>query len=608
MNSLGVIVGVDGDIAQVGMYNMSNETEYLWDGKLLAGPKVGAFLTVKQNDIKIIAIVTSEKIIDQQNTVKSAQFDNRYSPNSINRIVCLKTQGVIDNGKFQLTSEHVPMIGNEVMLTSPEDLNSIYDVEDEEPTISIGKSVREKQTVKLPINKFFASHIGIFGNTGSGKSNTLHKLYLELFRSQYRNNIFEKSNFFVIDFNGEYTQAEQFSVIDQYKKIFNINTRSNESDKLPITKSYLFNPDILAILFDARPATQIPFLRDTIKKYRNIYNSEKFAKFEVGLLKNILKIGNSKQTLFSEWLNICSSLGMCSNSLKTLKAAANYKDFGNPQLKINNLYFFINGEFTEEGKQLLREIVKELQDTIDGLSEINKLKVFFEFQKVYISLYESGKSEYINPLFKRIEVILDGLDPILNLVDIDTLKKEFTCLNIINLVNANQEIKRLVPMMLSKMIYDRQKEEVSQNSKIMKTCHLIIDEAHNILSSEFRRNGDSWQDFRLSVFEEIIKEGRKFGFFLTLASQRPADISPTIISQLHNFFVHRLVNEIDLRMLENTMPTLDKNSYNEISSLGQGEAIITGNAMRVPVIVKVSKEKYNRPKSDDIVLTDLWGN
>lgn len=181
-------------------------------------------------------------------------------------------------------------------------------------------------------------------------------------------------------------------------------------------------------------------------------------------------------------------------------------------------------------------------------------------------------------------------------------------MNIINLVNANQEIKRLVPMMLSKMIYDRQKEEVSQNSKIMKTCHLIIDEAHNILSSEFRRNGDSWQDFRLSVFEEIIKEGRKFGFFLTLASQRPADISPTIISQLHNFFVHRLVNEIDLRMLENTMPTLDKNSYNEISSLGQGEAIITGNAMRVPVIVKVSKEKYNRPKSDDIVLTDLWGN
>lgn len=160
-------------------------------------------------------------------------------------------------------------------------------------------------------------------------------------------------------------------------------------------------------------------------------------------------------------------------------------------------------------------------------------------------------------------------------------------------------------MMISEMVYDNQKEVVSNNKKITQTCHLIIDEGHNILNSEEKRNGDSWQDFRLSVFEEIIKEGRKFGFFLTLSSQRPADISPTIISQLHNFFVHRLVNENDLRMLENTMPTLDKNSYNEISSLGQGEAIITGNAMKVPMLVKVSKEKTIRPKSDDIVLTDL---
>lgn len=609
MNSLGVIVGVDGDIAQVGMYNMLNEAQYLWDGKLLMGPKVGAFLTVKQNDIRIITTVISEKIIDQQNTVKSVQFDNRYSPNSINRIVRLKTQGVIDRGKFQLTSEYVPMIGNEVLLTSSEDLNAIYDINDGEPTISIGKSVREKQVIRLPINKFFASHIGIFGNTGSGKSNTLHKLYLELFRSKYRKEIFKKSKFFVIDFNGEYTQEEQFGVKNQDKKVFNIDTRSRRSDRLPITKDYLFNPDILAILFDARPATQIPFLRSSIKKYKNIPNSEIFAKLEVGLFKNILKnINRNNHILLSEWLEICSGLDMCSTAFRDFKELADYLSYGNPQIKVKRDGIFLHGEFTEAGKQKLHEVTEELQDKISWLSEINKLKVFFKFQKVYISLYESGKSEYINPLFKRIEVTLDNLEPILNLVDSNTVENKFTCLNIVNLVNANQEIKRLVPMMLSKMVYDIQKKLVSSKGVVVRTCHLIIDEAHNILNSEFRHNGDSWQDFRLSVFEEIIKEGRKFGFFLTLASQRPADISPTIISQLHNFFVHRLVNENDLRMLENTMPTLDKSSYKEISSLGQGEAIITGNAMRVPVIVKVSKEENNRPKSDDIILTDLWEN
>ena len=76
--------------------------------------------------------------------------------------------------------------------------------------------------------------------------------------------------------------------------------------------------------------------------------------------------------------------------------------------------------------------------------------------------------------------------------------------------------------------------------------NLIIDEAHNILSEESQRESEQWKDYRLETFEEIIKEGRKFGVFLTLASQRPVDISPTIISQLHNYFLHRLINEQDI--------------------------------------------------------------
>ena len=95
MKKLGVIVGVDGDISQVGMYQMSNDAEYLWYGDVLQGAKIGAYLTILQNDIKIIATVVTEKVIDQQNTIRSTEIDNRYSKNSINRIVHLKTKGVI---------------------------------------------------------------------------------------------------------------------------------------------------------------------------------------------------------------------------------------------------------------------------------------------------------------------------------------------------------------------------------------------------------------------------------------------------------------------------------------------------------------------------------
>ncbi|MCC4384133.1 ATP-binding protein [Limosilactobacillus reuteri] len=604
MESLGVIVGVDGDISQVGMYNMSNETSYLWDGELVAAPKVGAFLTINQNDIKIIATVVSEKIMDQQNTVKSKQFDNRYSPSSINRIILLKTQGVIENSRFKLTSRYVPMIGNEVIITTSSELRIIYGIDSNEPTISIGESVREGERIYLPINKFFASHIGIFGNTGSGKSNTLHKLYLELFKSQYKEQIFEKSKFFVIDFNGEYTQENQFGVNKNYRKVFNINTRSS-GDKIPITKEYLFNPDILAILFDARPATQIPFLRSAMRKYKEIHSAQDFSNIEIGLLKSLLL--NFKSIEFralEEWTEIVNSIGVKSYFLDELGSINNY---GNLEIFNGSYNLLKEGRLTNEGNEILKQINEKLNYCYGRLSEISKLRIFLQFQRIYVSAWKSTNIEFLNPLFKRIEVALNSLEPIIKLIEKNEIGDVFKCLNVINLINSNQEIKRVVPMMLSKMIYDEQKQVYSTNKRIG-TCHLIIDEAHNILNSEYRNNGDSWQDYRLSVFEEIIKEGRKFGFFLTLSSQRPADISPTIISQLHNFFIHRLVNDNDLQMLANTMPTLDRNSYKEISSLGQGEAVVTGNAMKVPALLKVDKEKHVRPKSDDLILTDLWSS
>lgn len=616
MNSLGVIVAVDGDIATVGMYNMSNDSTFLWDGDLLNGPKVGAFLTIEQNDIRIISKVVSEKIQDQQNTVNSVQFDNRYRKNSINRILLLKTQGVIDKKKFELTSQYVPMVGNKVVLTTKEDLSAIYAIDDETATICIGKSVREGQKVKLPIDEFFPSHIGIFGNTGSGKSNTLHKLYLELFRSEYKKKILLKSKFFVIDFNGEYTQNNQFGLTTNEKTVFNISTRG-ETDKIPITKEYFLDPEFLSLLFSARKATQVPFLKNAIRKYKKLKGSQDFADFEIGLLKFLLK--NFKKSGFApieEWINIAKDIGVSSSFLGTLSNSYNYNYYSNERIwtnisknQGNDKVFILNeGKLTEYTESELSKVDTELKQAYDNQkSYLRRLLYFLKYQQTYKIASNSVNPEHINPLFSRIEQTLESLEPLIELKDDkNKVKAQFKCLNVFSLINTNQEVKRLMPMMISKMLYDIQKEEVCSMNKIGQTCHLIIDEAHNILNSEHTDNTDSWQDYRLSIFEEIIKEGRKFGFYLTLASQRPADISPTIISQIHNFFIHRLVNDHDLDMLSRTVPTLDKNSYKMIPTLGKGETLITGNAMKIPMLLKVDKEEMIRPKSDDVKLTELW--
>lgn len=609
VKKLGVIVGVDGDISQVGMYQLSNDAEYLWYGDILQGAKIGAFLTILQNNVKIIASVVTEKVADQQNTIRSTEFDNRFSKNSINRIVHLKTKGVIENGEFQVTSQYVPMIGNEVCITSRKDLELIYGINKSEPTISIGKSILEGQVVPLSINKIFASHIGVFGNTGSGKSNTLHKLFLELFRSDYREKILELSKFYVIDFNGEYTKDDSFGITDNNKKVFEINTKNQTTTKLPITSDYLFDSDILSILFGATSATQVPFLRKSLNIWKERkFNGESIAHFVVGTLKRILTTGNSASLDSKDnWISI--SERYIDNDLFDVLKSNLYYNYNTESYYtvVNGANKYINPNTAIPDSEIkylkIDEIEKALKEKFNLLSEFDKLKFHLEFQKVHQSAWKSTNIEHINPLFHRIENALNSLKKVVEVKE--SIEEDFSSLNIINLVHANQEITRLVPMLISKMIYDQQKTKIAEND-VTCTSHLIIDEAHNILNAQNHSVGDTWQDYRLNIFEEIIKEGRKFGFYLTLSSQRPADISPTILSQVHNYFIHRLVNDNDLRMLVNTMPTLDKTSFNKIPSLGKGEVIITGNAIQVPVFVKVEKEKIIRPNSDDVILTELW--
>ena len=397
----------------------------------------------------------------------------------------------------------------------------------------------------------------------------------------------------------------------EHKEIFEVNTRNtNHSNKLPVKKEYLFDADILSILFDARPATQVPFLRNALKTFtEKTKDADSFADLEIGLLLSIIKgIKSVSGDALDNWVSAAKNLGIAKSFFTGLEDNLTKNDYGNLHIRsASGVVILREGQITEEGKETLRidDLKRELSSQFCNASPIQKLNYFLQFQRVYVSAWKSANIEHINPLFNRIKTSFDSLEKVIEVKD--DIFGSYKMMNIISLVHANQEIKRLIPMLLSKMVYDEQRLQIT-GQNINQTKHLIIDEAHNILSAEYRNNGDDWQDYRLSVFEEIIKEGRKFGFYLTLSSQRPADISSTILSQVHNYLIHRLVNEKDLRMLENTMPTLDKSSYQMIPSLGKGEVIVTGNAMQVPVFVKIPKEKSIRPNSDDVLLTDLWWN
>lgn len=126
------------------------------------------------------------------------------------------------------------------------------------------------------------------------------------------------------------------------------------------------------------------------------------------------------------------------------------------------------------------------------------------------------------------------------------------------------------------------------------------------MSNTSFRETESWKDYRLETFEEIIKEGRKFGVFITISSQRPNDISSTIISQAHNYFIHRLINQNDLYAIEKSVSYIDRLTEESIPTLSTGTCIFSGVVCPMPLKLRVAElPTEEKPKSNTISFNDL---
>lgn len=147
-----------------------------------------------------------------------------------------------------------------------------------------------------------------------------------------------------------------------------------------------------------------------------------------------------------------------------------------------------------------------------------------------------------------------------------------------------------------------QKQIEKKNSdKIGDIVNVIVDEAHNLLyEDELNKRHNS---ITVETFERAIKEGRKFGMFLWISSQRPSDISSTIISQMHNYFIHKLVNPYDLNKIRKAVAFLDQNAMDTLTVLGPGECVVSGTGVNMPCFMKVEQlDEKTRPNSENVLL------
>lgn len=619
---VGTVREIKGTAVIIRMFENSGQLFYFYNGIKYSGVVIGSFVGIKRNQYTIIGKVEKEYAFDTLNNSSLQEFKKERFVREIE----IKVVGSINDKKYITGMIAFPQLFNDVVLLSEEqklliiqgdrktsgvELSNSLEV----PKMIIGKLWPDGVEYNLKWYELFNSHIAIFGNTGSGKSNTLAKIYHELFKLDFDKKVlsFNNSKFVILDFNGEYVERE---CITNNKTVIKLSTgkatqtRDVDFEYFIIPKARFWKNDMLSVLFGATEQTQQPFLTRVLDYYfKNERDFEKDLptfisqafvnvyivsnKYSLDLLKQVIELVGLKNDDVSRWINLTMSNNSTGSFFSNEKIEewneSNHKFYWNIEESI-----LIDEKYKIENA--LENKIKPINNSMKCLQIATYLKMIFELR------FNTVQYDHIAPLLHRIEARVNDFSKVFKIKDDDNLTFEKS-VTVISLKDVNQDMKMIIPLVIAKVTYDSHKGKNSKNEYF----NLIVDEAHNILSESSKRESEKWKDYRLEVFEEIIKEGRKFNYFLTIASQRPADISPTIVSQVHNYFIHRLVNDNDLRLLDNTLSSLDKVSKESIPNLSPGQVILTGVLFDLPIIVKIDiLSKEFAPNSWNIPLLNVW--
>ena len=263
ITKIGEVVSIDGRTVKIKVYKTKNSSNLFYKGKIIKNVSVGSYIKIIKGFTKIIAKVDGE-YIQEDNLNKEKEYKN--IKDKINRFIVVKLLGFFDeNDKFVRGIKEMPLVFNECFLLNKDEFLKVHNFVDENDIpLKIGVLSFEKgQDISIGINKLFASHFGVFGNTGSGKSYTLASIYRKLFLKYKDNDIFKQnSKFILFDFNGEYI-GENIIIDDEYKNKYNLSTRNDNGDKFPILSDTINDVEFWAIFLTATDKTQKPFIKRT---------------------------------------------------------------------------------------------------------------------------------------------------------------------------------------------------------------------------------------------------------------------------------------------------------------------------------------------------------
>lgn len=491
-----------------------------------------------------------------------------------------------------------PTLTSTLRVINEEELDIIMGKADEN-SLYIGKSpIYKDRSIYANINDLFSNHLAIFGNSGSGKSCSVSRIVQNIFLNQ--NFLAQNANLFIFDAYGEYKNAfrdiNKINPAYQYK--FLTTNPTEETDMLFQLPVFLFTNDDVALLLNADNHAQLTIIERMMKLAklfsRNDAVTEKLKNHLIAkAIQSVLFSNQNASGKKNDIFTIISSCQTPAFNMNTEIQGIGYTRRFSECFKIDS-----KGEFGESvliNEYIAKNLNEELESTIEVPSQ-----AFFTLRDMEKALEFTliGEGFLNNRLMQDSAIILKvRLHSIINsrnalYFDIKqyiTLEQYISSLIVLNhrrsqIININLEdvddnLAKVIVKIVSKMIFDFSK---SRKIRASIPFHLIIEEAHRYVVAD----NDKFL-LGYNIFERIAKEGRKYGVLIDLISQRPVDISETVVAQMSNFLVLKMTHPKDLEYIEKMLPNVSSDIIEKLNSLQSGTLVSFGNAFKIPLLIKM---------------------
>lgn len=568
----------------------------------------------------------------------------KISLNPVGTLKRVSKKGV-DSFKFQRGSESFPSIGSSILLPTDLQLRSIVESGNNRRVI-IGQSpLANNANVAIDPDRLFGRHIAVLGNTGSGKSCSVAGLIQWSLEAAMEAETRPNARFIVLDPNGEYTRA--LGPATKFKgRVFKVEAGQGENQlQVP---SWFWNSAEWASFTQASPKAQLPLLKRSLRAMRN-EEFELQANLDLEVKKYLGTILVSLRADKSKGAAVLNSFPGAKNLLAKIdawrKSLEEYQvNLTTPHSDLDELIINTQSYCNQRSGQYpdYNATVAEIDTLINGivssflsfggnedelLPKSEDIPVPFEGENLVAYLealaQENGSEQYVEYLVARIRTMLSDtrMKPITNdaeqRVDLakwlenyigkDGAGEDDSCVSIIDLSLVPNEITHLVTAVISRIIFESLQRYRRLYNKSLPTV-LVAEEAHTFIK-RYRDDTESQNVAAVccQVFEKIAREGRKFGLGMVISSQRPSELSPTVLSQCNTFLLHRISNDRDQEQVHKMVPDNLRGLLRELPSLPSQHAILMGWASELPVLVKMKNlSKEQQPHSDDPDFWDVW--